>query len=55
MKGKSKKVKSDYKVEPESWKCAICLDEFAAANELTFHYITHSILELAVGNPKSNS
>ena len=45
-KMRSKKAKT---VEPENWTCAVCSKIFPAGNELTFHYMAHSILELAVG------
>jgi hypothetical protein len=33
----------------ESWLCEVCQQVLPAPNELTFHYISHSILELALG------
>ena len=43
------KKKSKTENNPQRWDCAICAKALTAPNELTFHYINHSILELAVG------
>ena len=43
------KKKSKAENNPQRWDCAICAKALTAPNELTFHYINHSILELAVG------
>ncbi len=35
--------------KPEVWDCAVCQKSLTASNELTYHYMNHSILELALG------
>lgn len=47
-KRRKEKVKKDQK--PEVWDCAVCQKSLTASNELTYHYMNHSILELALGN-----
>lgn len=44
---KPKKIATEN--SPQSWDCAICAKAFKAANELTFHYMQHSVLELSLG------
>jgi len=52
MNSKLKKLKFDTNVDikpDEKWDCEICQKSLPASNELTYHYMNHSILELALG------
>ena len=50
MSLKPKRTLKGFNVEPENWECCICQNILPASNELTYHYMNHSILELALGN-----
>ena len=48
-KNRKEKAKKDHQ-KLEVWDCSVCQKSLTASNELTYHYMNHSILELALGN-----